>query len=199
MKKPYSPQSAGGKAAGIKQRKAAIDNYYKNPNRCLLCRKTIEVRHLQKVAEVRKKKFCNQKCSAIYNNEKFPKRKKAKRFCKKCNSLISPKVKSYSIYCPACRKVKTDRIANRTKGDTNSRRKISINAKSVMQGLKKPTICAICSYSLHVQICHLKAVNKFPLTAKISEINNPNNLIYLCPNCHWELDHGLLFGGGKGI
>jgi predicted HNH restriction endonuclease len=23
----------------------------------------------------------------------------------------------------------------------------------------------------------------------ISEINKPENLIILCPNCHWEFDH----------
>ena len=28
--------------------------------------------------------------------------------------------------------------------------------------------------------------------AKIEEINNIDNLVALCPTCHWELDHGYL-------
>jgi predicted HNH restriction endonuclease len=26
----------------------------------------------------------------------------------------------------------------------------------------------------------------------MSDVNNLDNLIALCPNCRWELDHGLL-------
>ena len=49
--------------------------------------------------------------------------------------------------------------------------------------------CACCGYSLHVEIAHKKAVSEFPPTAKISEVNAPNNVVQLCPNCHWEYDN----------
>lgn len=59
----------GGMAAAIKLRKIAVDNYYKNPNRCLYCGKIIEVGEL-KVSTIKRKKFCNHSCAAIYNNSK---------------------------------------------------------------------------------------------------------------------------------
>lgn len=56
----------------------------------------------------------------------------------------------------------------------------------------KPYKCAICGYTKHVEIAHIKAVSDFDDDALVSEINNPNNLIGLCPNHHWEYDNGLL-------
>lgn len=32
----------------------------------------------------------------------------------------------------------------------------------------------------------------FSMDSLISEINSLENLIYLCPNCHWEFDNELL-------
>lgn len=52
--------------------------------------------------------------------------------------------------------------------------------------------CAICGYSLHIEVCHRKPVSHFPNHALISEINDFSNLIALCPNHHWELDNQLL-------
>lgn len=52
--------------------------------------------------------------------------------------------------------------------------------------------CANCGYSKHVELCHIKAVASFDDNAFIGEVNHPNNIIQLCPNCHWELDNGLL-------
>ena len=52
--------------------------------------------------------------------------------------------------------------------------------------------CAICAYSLHIEICHRKPVSHFPDHALISEINDFSNLLALCPNHHWELDNQLL-------
>jgi predicted restriction endonuclease len=52
--------------------------------------------------------------------------------------------------------------------------------------------CAICGYDLHIDICHIKPIKDFPDDAYIADINNTTNLIALCKNHHWELDHGLL-------
>jgi heterodisulfide reductase subunit B len=52
-----------------------------------------------------------------------------------------------------------------------------------------PQICQTCGYDKHVEICHKKAIKDFPHTALVSEINSPDNLLMLCPNCHWEFDH----------
>jgi len=41
-------------------------------------------------------------------------------------------------------------------------------------------------------ICHIKPVAEFGDDAPLEEINAKENLIALCPNCHRELDDGLL-------
>lgn len=57
--------------------------------------------------------------------------------------------------------------------------------------------CSVCGYDKHVHICHIKPISSFDETSTLSEINSPDNLIILCPNCHWEFDHNLLKIGGK--
>ena len=52
--------------------------------------------------------------------------------------------------------------------------------------------CAVCGYNKHVEIAHIKAVADFDDSTPITEINDINNLIGLCPNHHWEYDNGLL-------
>ncbi len=55
-----------------------------------------------------------------------------------------------------------------------------------------PQECVICGYSKHVQVCHLKPVASFPEGTPSDRINATKNLTFLCPNHHYELDHGLL-------
>ena len=52
--------------------------------------------------------------------------------------------------------------------------------------------CSICGYDKHSEIAHIKPVSSFDDNALIKDINNPDNLIALCPNHHWEYDNGLL-------
>lgn len=52
--------------------------------------------------------------------------------------------------------------------------------------------CRICGYSKHIEIGHVKPISEFDETTLLSIINAPGNLIPLCRNHHWELDHGLL-------
>lgn len=54
------------------------------------------------------------------------------------------------------------------------------------------TTCQLCGYCKHVEIAHRKAISDFPESAKLSEINHQSNLMALCRNCHWEIDHGLV-------
>ena len=54
------------------------------------------------------------------------------------------------------------------------------------------TKCQKCGYDKHVEMCHIKPIKDFLETATISEINDPTNIVGLCPNCHWEFDHGIL-------
>jgi len=58
--------------------------------------------------------------------------------------------------------------------------------------MKHITECQVCGYSKHVEVCHIKPISDFDNTTLISEINHESNLYILCPNCHWEFDHGIL-------
>jgi predicted HNH restriction endonuclease len=65
-------------------------------------------------------------------------------------------------------------------------------AELVFKNSGKECKCEVCGYDKHIEIAHKKAVSEFDDSATITEINNINNLIALCPNCHWEFDNGLL-------
>ena len=63
------------------------------------------------------------------------------------------------------------------------------NAHIIMKHSGKPKKCGECGWDKHVQIHHKKAIGMYPDTALIEEINSLENLQYLCPNCHWEIDN----------
>lgn len=52
--------------------------------------------------------------------------------------------------------------------------------------------CKNCKYSKHVEIAHIKSISSFSKDTIIKDVNKIENLIFLCPNCHWEFDHGDL-------
>ena len=58
-------------------------------------------------------------------------------------------------------------------------------------GVKKDK-CLLCDYTNHVQLCHIRDIGEFPDSTKLNEINDLDNLVYLCPNHHWDLDHEYL-------
>ena len=88
----------------------------------------------------------------------------------------------------------------RTKGELKEIRKnyqsyrssIRKKAELVFKNSGKECKCEVCGYNKHIEIAHKKAVSDFDDSATIAEINDINNLIALCPNCHWEFDNGLL-------
>ena len=55
--------------------------------------------------------------------------------------------------------------------------------------------CMNCGYSKHVEICHIIALADWPDETLICAVNASENILILCRNCHWELDHDLLTVG----
>ena len=93
-----------------------------------------------------------------------------------------------------------EELLNKTKGELFSERK---NWQSARTAIRKNAVeiyfannvehkCAVCGYNKHIEVAHIKAVADFEENTKIKEINSITNLIGLCPNHHWEYDHGLL-------
>jgi predicted restriction endonuclease len=172
------------------QRKKALDNYYKNPNLCLCCGTIIQVSENQKVSEVRKKTFCDRKCSTIFNNKKRVKKEKS----------IQKNDK----------KQKFDYILNLTKNELYNKHGIYYKFRAVIRkhahfvywNTRNEKKCSVCGYDKFIEVCHIKSVSSFDDDAKIRDINNTSNLIGLCPNHHKEFDNGLLklmAGGQVGI
>jgi 5-methylcytosine-specific restriction endonuclease McrA len=134
-------------------------------------------------------------CAGQYNN--LGRNKKTIK-CKNCDTLII----SGRTYCPNCIKqykhitnrIDSDRtlaeMCSYKKMDANRFNSIREHASRILKSKGKP--CERCGYSIHVQVCHIKPISQFPKTALLSEINALSNLILLCPNCHWEFDHGII-------
>lgn len=145
--------------------------------------------------EIRKSKsgnmFCSRSCSATYNNKSIKKRTLS---CRQCGKLI---LSGYT-YCNDCYiskhyltdKTLLEAIGNRK--DSNRYTGIRANARRIYYCSAKPKCCMVCGYDKHFEICHIKDIADFAPETKISEINNIENLVALCPNHHWEFDEGLL-------
>ena len=53
------------------------------------------------------------------------------------------------------------------------------------------TKCSKCGYDKHIEIAHIKSISSFSEEVMISVVNSKDNLIPLCPNCHWEYDNNV--------
>lgn len=145
-------------------------------------------------------KFCSRTCAATYTNRVSPKRPK-EGCCKDCGIAVITK----RCRCDQCRAKHDPTQINRNRTIGEFRAKVALKGKhpswmhAYVRGMcrtwnrslsMKP--CAHCSYSKHVELAHIKALNEFPDETLLSEVNDPSNVIQLCPNCHWEFDHELL-------
>lgn len=134
--------------------------------------------------------FCSQSCSTSFSNKQRPKRKKVYSSCRECGCSIPRRNK----LCKECRKhsyyndITLDKAIYHKHHRSSAFALIRTRARTVL----KHTKCANCSYDKHTEVCHIKAISSFPKDTLISVINSPDNLIRLCPNCHWEYDRGLL-------
>lgn len=180
-----------------KWNKFLIDNFggiYSIPKKeprkvlCLCCRK-----------ETVNPKFCSQSCAAIYNNTAFPKRKrshKTKYLCPSCKKELVIKESKRCIRCQM--KYFLDQFEQKILGNfksTFARHKYqairnSANRKAKFYKLERK--CNVCGYNTHVDLCHIKSIGDFDKSSKVSEVNSLDNLVFLCKNHHWELDHGRL-------
>lgn len=160
---------------------------------CEYCSKQV----IRKPSAIRGKVFCSRSCAATFNNKHVIKRKLTKQ-CKTCGKLI----RAANTYCKNCFKVNyvadqtlQEAMANETR-KANRYRKVRLHARKTYLESGRPQLCCNCGYDKHFEVCHIKDICDFCPSCLIAEINAPDNLIALCPNCHWELDHGHLKVGG---
>lgn len=134
--------------------------------------------------------FCSRTCANKHNN-KVPKRKLTNN-CVKCGTLIRSNVKHCSTcWDPTPPDCTLDEAIYRNGHRSSAYALVRTRARSIAKKLGWNS-CAICGYDKHIEIAHIKAINEFPPDTFISEINSEDNLMPLCPNHHWEVDHGII-------
>jgi hypothetical protein len=146
--------------------------------------------------------FCSQSCGTTFNNlnKKTGKAKAGiKKKCKVtgCDNFIPRHGKQFCIEC----RIEKDKALTYLTNPTKSELQYSIRSSPysyiryhARQVVAKDWIkeCYNCKYSKHVELAHIKGIAEFSNESRINEINEPSNLMFLCPNCHWEFDRGRL-------
>lgn len=182
-----------------------LEKYNSEPNLCLYCGKPIIHREGDILQFTQVKKFCNKSCFGFYQGLNRNIARLYKDFtCKKCGENIRVYKKNKSggfskrLVCDECKK--GDDISNLTIKDIYdikdnwqaARAAICSHARTIYYQNDGDKFCKYCGYDKHVEVCHIKGVAEFDKSAIISSVNSIDNLIGLCRNHHWELDHGLL-------
>lgn len=62
-------------------------------------------------------------------------------------------------------------------------------ARAQYKNLVKNGTCARCGWRYHVEVCHIKPIGAHEETDTVGYVNRMDNIILLCPNCHWLLDN----------
>jgi hypothetical protein len=163
---------------------------------CLNCNKNFS----KKNAEIKKtaNHYCSSSCAAKINGTKYPKRA-VEGNCKEC---LAP-IPSSLTYCKKCKieklSIDNQTLYEATRDGKKASRYCTIREKArkslINSGIKK--CCKNCGYDKHVEACHIKSISSFDLDITIKEINDISNLVFLCPNCHWEFDKGKLNLNGQ--
>lgn len=156
-------------------------------NKCLHCKK-----------ETKNPKYCSRSCSATATNA-TPKRKLT-RTClvENCTSIV--KTYRHQRCAEHWDEYKNNHYKNRTLGEYQTKNSVQGKnpswvsahvrafARSWLRHLTKLP-CAFCGYDKHVELAHIRAISSFTSESLLSEINSEDNVIQLCPNCHWEFDN----------
>lgn len=69
------------------------------------------------------------------------------------------------------------------------------NARKILINSSREKVCAYCKnheFDEILEVHHIKGILEFSEDTLISEINNENNLVWLCPNHHAMLEKGLI-------
>jgi 5-methylcytosine-specific restriction endonuclease McrA len=139
-------------------------------------------------------KFCSLSCSARFNNRAFPKKKKHVYFCKNCGA----ETRYRRSYCENCDPTKPQDFSQVTIAEIRSKARYQAHAwirklaRRAYANSDNPQHCLVCGYSKHFEVCHIRPIQDFPEETTMAIVNSLENLVALCPNCHWEFDQGLL-------
>ena len=152
---------------------------------CLKCATTFTVKQGHKG-----QLYCSRKCSNQVLADSRRKPPKARRVCSTCSRRTT-----LPDRCRLCRAdFRTLDEVGFKYGSASDRASIirDHSRKNYLRSVEGTPECEFCGYTTHVQVCHIRPVKDFPPSATLAEVNHRSNLVGLCPNHHWELDHGFL-------
>lgn len=142
-------------------------------------------------------KYCSRSCAVKTTNRISPKRMMVKKKLCQCGK----KINMQSKLCRVChRKEKTLQYGEKEIGEfrkidasKNRYQLVRSHAHEIYNSKRmRPSKCLLCDYKNHLDLCHIDDICSFPDDTKIKIINSLNNLVFLCPNHHWDLGHGKL-------
>ncbi len=143
--------------------------------------------------KTRNAKFCSRSCSAKLNNVLTPKRRPGGKCCI-CQKPIAKSDRYCGEHKPKHYRQRREplqaflsAVPQKNWRDANVRR----DARQTYLAAR-PYRCVNCGYSKRIDVCHRRPLASFPQETPLEVVNALDNLVGLCPNCHWEFDHGLL-------
>jgi hypothetical protein len=137
-------------------------------------------------------KFCSRSCAAKWTNIQHPKRKKINfpNNCEICGVEIDYRSKRCIKCCGSLgdMTLKEAIYEKHHKSSAFALIRTRARAEGKKLGFNK---CCKCGYDKHIEVAHIKPISSFSEDVMISIINSKENIMPLCPNCHWEYDHNL--------
>ena len=146
-----------------KQHNDALAAYFSNPKNCLFCGKDIPY-------ESRANKFCNQSCSASYNNQGVTRHIRRSRYC----SCGNPKVLQ-NKYCADCIEKHVYNKVTSLEHAKNDK----IRKRIILE--QRGNRCEVCGLDtwlgkpIPIELDHIDGD---------ADNNSETNLRLICPNCH---------------
>ena len=139
-------------------------------------------------------KFCNRSCAAKWNNVHYPKKQKKIKVdnsCEICGVSIDYRSKRCIKCCGFLGDMTLEEAIYKKHHNSSAYALVRTRARVIAKKYNM-NVCEKCGYDKHVEIAHKKGISTFDRNTLISAINDKENLMALCPNCHWEYDHNIL-------
>lgn len=141
-------------------------------------------------------KYCSRSCANRVNGRLHPSRQRIARHCKRCGTALA----SRRTTCDPCNPSFVDwRTVPLQQLKAKARQQYAAQIRSLARlsyrKSSRPQACVVCGYDAHYEVCHIKPISGFLPTDFVADVNDLRNLVALCPNHHWEFDHGRLPAG----
>jgi len=152
---------------------------------CLYCQSKYETKN-------EASKYCSRNCSNTHINKK-KQRAVSSKICLECGKIHKRNSDFCSRICKSIFEMKNTSIVEMSRyKEQNKYRAIRDKAANFYKRFGKSEYCEHCGYDKHTENCHIKPVKDFSDNDTVWECNRPDNIVFLCRNCHWELDNGFL-------